>query len=586
MSQSKWHARAICDTLYVRNEITMNKIVHFNPKAAVMQEAEALLTAAAIAAFPDKTLPSFVVEIPADNKNGDIASNFAMAAAKSFGAAPRAIATSVTAAMNLAGTSFARCEIAGPGFINFFLADTWFADVVCGVLAAGDDYGRTDFGAGTKVNVEFVSANPTGPMHLGNARGGALGDCLAAAMDWAGYSVTREFLINDAGNQIVKFGKSLAARYLQHFKGEDAVPFPEDGYQGEDIKTLAAAFADVHGDAYLSETHEALCDALVAFALPKNVQGLKDDLAKYRIAYDVWFSETTLHESGAVQKILDKLAARGATYENEGAIWYKASEYGAEKDEVLVRANGIPTYFAADIAYHYNKFAERGFDKAIDVWGADHHGHVARMKGAMDAIGLDGSKLDVVLMQLVRLVRDGEPVRMSKRTGKAITLTDLLEEVPIDSARFFFNLREPGSQMEFDLGLAVAEDSANPVYYVQYAHARICSIIKNLAAEGITFSTDKPCDYALLTQPSERELIRFIANFPDEIIAAAKNYDPARVTRYAIDLATQYHKFYNACRVKDAEPALCTARLALCTATKNVIANVLGMLKITVPQSM
>ncbi|MEG0110601.1 MAG: DALR anticodon-binding domain-containing protein, partial [Oscillospiraceae bacterium] len=269
-----------------------------------------------------------------------------------------------------------------------------------------------------------------------------------------------------------------------------------------------------------------------------------------------------------------------------GAVWYKASEYGAEKDEVLVRANGIPTYFAADIAYHYNKFAQRGFDTAIDVWGADHHGHVARMKGAMDAIGLDGSKLDVVLMQLVRLVRDGEPVRMSKRTGKAITLTDLLDEVPIDSARFFFNLREPGSQMEFDLGLAVSQDSDNPVYYVQYAHARICSILKNLAAEGIVLGDADTCNFSLLQEPSERELIRFIAGLPDEIIAAAKNYDPARITRYAVDLATLYHKFYNACRVKDAEPSLCQARLALCTATKTVIANVLGMLKITIPESM
>ena len=469
----------------------------------------------------------------------------------------------------------------------------------------GDEYGRTDFGQNRKMNVEFVSANPTGPMHLGNARGGALGDCLAAALDWAGYDVTREFYINDAGNQVVKFGKSLAARYLQIFKGEDAVPFPEDGYQGEDIKVLAKAFADEHGDAYVNGDAQALHDALVAYALPKNIAALRDDLAKYRIAYDVWFHESTLHESGAVQEILDKLAARGATYEKEGAIWYRAAQfsekYGAnknarkgldgevteeDKDEVLVRANGIPTYLAADIAYHYNKFVTRGFDTSIDVWGADHHGHVARMKGAMDALGLDGSKLDIVLMQFVRLLQDGKPVKMSKRTGKAITLSTLLDEVPIDSARFFFNQRESGSIMDFDLDLAVKQDSDNPVYYVQYAHARICSILKKLAEEGITYNGALGCRLDLLTDDAERALIRHIANFPQEIIGAAKSYDPARLTRYAIELATQFHKFYNSCRVKDAEPALRDARIALCAAAKITLHNVLNMLKVTVPESM
>ncbi|MEG1153950.1 MAG: arginine--tRNA ligase, partial [Ruthenibacterium sp.] len=486
-----------------------------------------------------------------------------------------------------------------------FFSDAWFAGVVLAANLNGEDYGRTDFGAGKKVNVEFVSANPTGPMHLGNARGGALGDGLAAALDWAGYDVTREFLINDAGNQIVKFGKSLATRYLQIYKGEDAMPFPEDGYQGEDIKVLAQSFAEEHGDKFVNGDFEALQNAIIQYALPKNIEGLKNDLAKYRITYDVWFSETTLHESGAIQNVLDTLAARGATYEKDGAVWYRSTQYsekyGAnkntrkgldgevtteDKDEVLVRANGIPTYFAADIAYHYNKFVTRGFDTAIDVWGADHHGHVARMKGAMDAIGLDGEKLDIVLMQFVRLLQGGEPVRMSKRTGKAITLTTLLDEVPIDSARFQFNLREPGSTMDFDLDLAVKEDSDNPVYYVQYAHARICSILKALAADGTVFGGVVGCDLSLLTDLNERELIRLIANFPSEIIAAAKNYDPARITRYTLELATQYHKFYNTCHVKGTESALCQARLALCTATKNTLHNALTMLKISVPESM
>ncbi len=577
-----------------------------NPRQAAMDEARQLLTQAAQAAMekgllPAAELPEFIVEVPADIKNGDIASNLALAGARVFKSAPRKIAEAIVACLPaLEGSLFDRVEIAGPGFINLFLSNTYFADIVR-AAAGRDEFGRTDFGQGKKINVEFVSANPTGPMHLGNARGGALGDCLAAVLDWAGYDVTREFLINDAGNQILKFGKSLAARYRQHFLGEEAVPFPEDGYQGEDIKVRAAQFAEEVGDKYLNASDEELQKAITAFALPKNVQGLKDDLGKYRIQYDVWFSETTLHESGAVKAVVDKLTEMGATYEKDGAIWYRSTKYSAkygvnkkktadgeeeEKDEVLVRANGIPTYFAADIAYHYNKFAVRGFDRAIDVWGADHHGHVARMKGALDAIGLDGEKLDVVLMQLVRLVRDGQPVRMSKRTGKAITLTDLLDEVPIDSARFLFNMREPGSQMEFDLDLAVKEDSDNPVYYVQYAHARICSILKKLAEEGITFQGLESCDTSLLTEPAERELIRHIGNFPAEIINAAKNYDPARITRYVIELATLYHKFYNSCRVKDAESSLCQARMALCLATKNLLCSVLQMFKIRVPESM
>lgn len=584
----------------------MNQLFSQNPRSAAMAQARQLLEQAVNAAMekgdlPQTTLPDFIVEVPGDNRNGDIASNLALAGAKAFRCAPRKVADAIAANLpSLEGTLFEKVEIAGPGFINLFLSQGYFADVVRAAVSC-EQYGRTNYGEGKKINVEFVSANPTGPMHLGNARGGALGDCLAAVLDWAGYDVTREFLINDAGNQIVKFGKSLAARYLQHFKGEDAVPFPEDGYQGEDIKVRAAQFAEEVGDKYVNASAEELQQAITAFALPKNVQGLKDDLGKYRIQYDVWFSEMTLHNSGAVKAVVDKLTEMGATYEKDGAIWYRSSQYSAkygvnkkknedgeeeEKDEVLVRANGIPTYFAADIAYHYNKFAVRGFDRAIDVWGADHHGHVARMKGALDAIGLDGEKLDVVLMQLVRLVRDGEPVRMSKRTGKAITLTDLLDEVPIDSARFLFNMREPSSQMEFDLDLALSQDNENPVYYVQYAHARICSILKKMAEEGVEFKGIENCHTELLTEPAERELIRHIGNFAEEIISAAKNYDPARITRYVVDLATLYHKFYNACRVKDAEADLCQARMALCLAVKNIICSVLNMFKITIPETM
>ena len=581
---------------------------NYNPRLAALTQARTLLTAAARAAMadgalPQAELPEFIVEIPADVKNGDVACNLAMAGARVFRKAPRQIAEAITARLDLTGALFDRVEVAGPGFINLFLGQGWFTSVLR-AAAADPAYGRTDAGAGKRYNVEFVSANPTGPMHMGNARGGALGDCLAACLDWAGYDVTREFYINDAGNQIEKFGKSLAIRYLQLYKGEDACPLPAECYQGADIIAHAKAFADVHGDAYVNADFEALKQAIVAYALPKNIAGLQRDLGKYRIEYDVWFHESELHKSGAVQAVVDKLLASGACYKAEdGAIMYRSAQYAAKygvankrktddggeeeaKDEVLVRANGIPTYFAADIAYHYDKLAVRGFDKAIDVWGADHHGHVARMKGAMDAIGLDGSRLDVVLMQMVNLMRDGKPVRMSKRTGKAITLTDLLDEVPIDSARFFFNQRESTSTLDFDLDLAVRNDSENPVYYVQYAHARICSLLKRLESQGVTFAGADAVDAGVLADPAEQALLRLLAAFPAEIAAAAEKYDPARITRYCIDVATAFHRFYNACRILDAEGAVQQSRIALCLGVRGVIHNILTMFKINAPESM
>ena len=581
---------------------------NYNPRLAALTEARTLLTDAAKAAMADGTLPQadlpdFIVEIPADVKNGDVASNLAMAGARVFRKAPRQIAEAITAKLDLNGSLFAGVDIAGPGFINLFLGKEWFTSVLR-AACQNPEYGRTDAGAGKRYNVEFVSANPTGPMHMGNARGGALGDCLAACLDWAGYDVTREFYINDAGNQIEKFGKSLAIRYLQLYKGEEACPLPAECYQGADIVQRAKEFAEVHGDAYVNADFEELKKAIVADALPKNIAGLQRDLGKYRIQYDVWFHESDLHKSGAVQAVVDKLLETGACYKAEdGAIMYRSAQYAAKygvankrktddgseeeaKDEVLVRANGIPTYFAADIAYHYNKLAVRGFDKAIDVWGADHHGHVARMKGAMDAIGLNGEQLDVVLMQMVNLMRDGKPVRMSKRTGKAITLTDLLDEVPIDSARFFFNQRESTSTLDFDLDLAVRNDSENPVYYVQYAHARICSLLKKMEVQGVTFQGADGIDAAVLTDPSEQALIRLLAAFPAEIVAAADKYDPARITRYCIDVATAFHRFYNACRILDAEGAVQQSRIALCLGVRGVIHNILTMFKVNAPESM
>lgn len=541
--------------------------------------------AAAAGALPDVTPADFVVEVPADTAKGDFATNAAMVNAKAMRLPPAKIAAALTAHYTTGNSDVARLEVAGPGFINFFMQPGWFGRIVDEITTKGANYGRSDYGKGTKVMVEYVSANPTGPMHMGNARGGAIGDVLAEAMDWSGHDTTREFYVNDAGNQIEKFGISLEARYIQQLRGEDAVEFPEDAYHGADIIDHAKAFIALHGDSYLDKDSRERRDALIAYALPKNIESLKHDLGRYRIEYDVWFHESTLYPQ-MVEQVLELLRQRGMAYQQEGALWYKATAFGAEKDEVLVRANGFPTYFAADIAYHYNKFAVRGFDKVINIWGADHHGHVARLKGAMDAVGLSGDKLDIVLMQLVRLMKDGEPYRMSKRSGKSITLTDLLDEVPLDAARFFFIMREPGSPLDFDLDLAVEENSQNPVFYVQYAHARICSLLKNLAAEGITPRPVSVNDFTALVTKEEQELIRRLGQLPQEIIAAARGYDPAKISGYATDVATLFHKFYTACRVKGEPEALLYPRLALCAATKTVLGNTLALLKITAPDVM
>ncbi len=532
--------------------------------------------------FPAEAINPFNVERPADPKNGDVSTNAAMVCAKAFKTAPRKIAEEIVAKIDLGETYFDKCEVAGAGFINFFFSQSWYSDVVNAVIIEKENYGSTELGKGKSVLVEFVSANPTGPMHIGNARGGAIGDCLSAVLEKAGYNVAREFYVNDAGNQIEKFKTSLEVRYLQIYKPETELP--EDAYQGQDIVEHAKAFNDVYGDKYVNADSEERRQALCNFALPKNIQTLHDDLGKYRIEYDKWFTESSLHNSGAVKEIVEKLKESGYTYELEGALWFKSSELGDEKDRVLVRANGVPTYFVPDIAYHYNKLVTRGFDKAIDVLGADHHGYVPRMKAALKALGVDENRLDVVIMQMVRLVRDGEVYKLSKRSGKAITLATLLDEVPIDAARFFFNLREANSHFDFDLDLAASETSQNPVYYVQYAHARICSVLNKAKDEGIVL--DSNADLTVLKTADEQELIKFIATLPDAVNDAAKNYDPARMTRYVIELATLYHKFYNNCRILGEANDVMQARLTLCLAVKQIIFNILTMLKVTVPEKM
>ena len=574
----------------------------------LINDALGVLVAEGVA--PAEPLPSFAVEIPADKSHGDFAANTAMVCARAFKMAPRKIAELIIEKIDLSGSVFERAEIAGPGFMNFFLSKKWFAEAVESVLEEKENYGRTDYGQGKRVLVEFVSANPTGPMHIGNARGGAIGDCLASVLDWAGYHAEREFYVNDAGNQIEKFGKSLSLRYMHICSekgqqvlaeaadteevcrltyGEDGssedFPMPEDVYLGQDIIEHAKNYYDIHGNSLENVSEEERRKALVDYALPINIAGLERDLKKYRIVYDNWFRESTVHEKNETKLVVDKLMEAGKAYEQDGAIWFKATEYGMDKDFVLKRSNGLYTYIVPDIAYHYNKLVTRNFDKAINVLGADHHGYVPRLKAALNALGVDETKLDVVLMQMVRLVRKGETVKLSKRSGKAITLVTLLDEIPIDAARFYFNLREANSQFEFDLDLAVEKSSQNPVFYVQYAHARICSMLRNLESEGIT--VPEKADFTLLTDPREIELIRHIASLPQEIELAAKAYDPAKLTKYAIDLATLFHRFYDGCSVKNAGDAeLMNARILLCLAVRQTLRNVLTILKIEQPEKM
>lgn len=546
---------------------------------------QAVKKAVSNGALPEAEMPQFNIEKPANKDNGDYSTNVAMAGARAFKKAPRMIAEAIASCIDLDGTAFERVEIAGPGFMNFFLSQQFYSNVLKDVFSCGKDYGKSDYGQGKRVLVEFVSANPTGPMHIGNARGGAIGDCLASVLDWAGFSVNREFYVNDAGNQIEKFATSLEVRYLQHY--DPSIELPEDAYHGQDIVEHAENFIKEYGDKYVNADSKERRKALVDFALPKNIAGLEKDLGRYRITYDKWFRESTLHNDGSVQRVIDALKEKGVTYEQDGALWFKASEYGNDKDIVLVRANGLPTYIVPDIAYHYNKLVTRGYDKAIDVLGADHHGYVPRMKAALTALGLDASRLDCVIMQMVRLVREGETIKLSKRSGKAITLNTLIDEVPLDAARFFFNLREPNSHFDFDLELAAKQSSENPVYYVQYAHARICSIIKKAQEQGVELKTPSDDELALLNSKEEKDLIRHLSLLTDEIVSAAKSYDPAKITHYVIELATLFHKFYNAQRVMlDDNEGLMQARLFLCKAVKDTIYNILTMLKITAPEVM
>ena len=544
------------------------------------------------------------VEIPKDVSHGDYASSFAMAGAKAMHMAPRAIAQIICDHLELEGSFFQKAEIAGPGFLNFTLGPKWYGQIMADVEAEGVRYGQSDVGHGEKVMVEFVSANPTGPMHMGNARGGVLGDTLANVLKRDGCDTWKEFYVNDAGNQIHKFAVSIDARYRQILFGEENVPFPEEGYHGDDIKELAQAIYKEHGDSWKDLSEEERLDKMAQYGLSINIPKMKEDLLKYGIVYDQWFFESSLHESGYVAETVELLGQKGWTYEKDGALWLNTTQLLKEKymregktqeqvdkldlkDDVLRRANGFYTYFAADIAYHRNKLEKRGFQKAINIWGADHHGHVARLQAALDGLGLDGShRLVVVLMQLVNLLQDGQPVRMSKRSGKAIALHDLLDEISVDAARYFFNSRSSTSPLDFDLDLAVREDSDNPVYYVQYAHARICSMVRKMAEDGVAVPAAAEVDPTLLTQPEEKALLKALSELPEEIRLAARDYDPSRINRYLVELSGSFHRFYNTCRCMVDDPALRDARLKLADTTRAVIAAGLELLGVTAPEKM
>ncbi len=566
--------------------------------------AAAYEKAAAAGLLPAGAEVKASVEIPKDTSHGDYASSFAMAGAKALRQNPRVVAQTIVDHLDLSGSYFDRVEIAGPGFLNFTLGAKWFGEVIADIEREGITYGGSDEGKGERIMVEFVSANPTGPMHMGNARGGVLGDSLANVLQRVGYDTWKEFYVNDAGNQIHKFAVSINARYMQLLLGEENVPFPEDGYHGDDIRALAQAFYEVNGAGYQDKPEEERLDALAKFGLERNIPKMQEDLGRYKIVYDQWFYESELHSSGCVAETVDMLVAKGWTYEKDDALWLDTTRLLKEKfmregktqeqvdkldlkDDVLRRGNGFYTYFAADIAYHRNKLEERGFHKAINIWGADHHGHVARLQAALDGLGLDGShRLVIVLMQLVNLLQDGKPVRMSKRSGKAIALHDLLDEINVDAARYFFNSRASTSPLDFDLDLAVRQDSENPVYYVQYAHARICSLISRMAEEGVAVPTAAAVDASIMTTPEELSLIKTLAKLPEELRLAARDYDPSHVNRYLVDLAGDFHRFYNACRIREEAPALQIARLKLADTVRSVIANCLGILGVSAPEKM
>ena len=526
-------------------------------------------------------LPEVLLEVPPQKEFGDFATNFAMQSARALKCNPRMIAQAVVDNMDCAYVE--KMEIAGPGFINFYLKQDWIYDVLAGIIAEGENYGNLVSDCKEKIQVEYVSANPTGPLHVGHGRGAAVGSALANLMKAAGMDVSREFYINDAGNQINNLAASVNARYLEQLG--QTVEFPENGYHGHDIIETAERIVRIYGDRFLNMSEEERLQEFRTIALKEKLAALKEDLEAFNVTYDHWFSEQTLHDANAIKSACDLLTERGYLYEQDGALWLKATEYGDDKDRVVIRDNGIPTYFAADIAYHRDKYA-RGFDRVINLWGADHHGYIARMKAAVGALGYHPDQLEVLILQMVSLYRNGELVKMSKRTGQSVTLNELIEEVGTDAARFFFVMRSIDSQLDFDLTLATEKSNENPVYYIQYAHARICSIMRQLEEAGIAVMHATEAKLNTLVEASELELIKKLGEYPEMIAGAAKERAVHRVAHYVHDLAGLFHSFYNQCRILGVDSDLQQARIALVKTVGHVIRHALSILGVSAPERM
>jgi len=530
----------------------------------------------------EEEMPAVVLELPKDKAHGDYSTNMAMQLTRIAKKNPRMIAESLIANIDYTKASIQKIEIAGPGFINFYMDNSYLTELVPTVLKADENYGASNAGKGEKVQVEFVSANPTGDLHLGHARGAAVGDSLCNIMAKAGYDVSREYYINDAGNQINNLVYSVEARYFQALGLEK--PMPEDGYHGEDIIHIGAQLAAEAGDKWVNVSEEERYTFLRKYSIDAELAKLRTDLENFRVAFDVWFSETSLYEDGVIVPAIDKLRANGYVYELDGATWFKSTEFGDDKDRVLIKNDGSYTYLTPDIAYHKNKL-DRGFEKLINIWGADHHGYIPRMKAAIQALGYDKDALEVEIIQLVHLFKNGEKMKMSKRTGKAVTMRELVEEVGLDAVRYFFAMRSADTHLDFDLDLAVSQSNENPVYYSQYAHARISSILRSAAEQG--FEVDMNADFSLISAEKEVDLLKKIGEFPQVVADAAQKRMPHRITNYIFELASVFHSFYNAEKVMDTENVERTkARLALIKAVQITLRNALKLIGVSAPERM
>ncbi|WP_195576407.1 arginine--tRNA ligase [Paenibacillus sp. 1001270B_150601_E10] len=559
----------------------MNKGVIERIHEAVKQAIEDAIVKADL--VEREQLPVFVIEVPKDKTHGDLATNVAMQLTRIAKRNPRQIAEAIIENLEAGAASIESAEIAGPGFINFRMKRDYLYDVVREVTELGDDYGRSSFGQGEKVQVEFVSANPTGSLHLGHARGAAVGDALCNVLDFAGYEVTREYYINDAGNQVMNLAYSIEARYKQAL-GQEA-EMPEDGYYGEDIKGFAQELVEEKGDSLLSLSEEERVKFFRQYGLEKELAKIKRDLARFKVPFNSWFSETSLYETGEVIKALDALKERGEVYEQDGATWLNTTKYGDDKDRVLIKNDGSYTYLTPDIAYHRDKYA-RGYDKVINIWGADHHGYIPRMKAAMEALGNDPNKLIVLIAQMVSLFQNGEKIKMSKRTGKAVTMEDLMDEVGVDAIRYFFTMRSMDSHLDFDMDLAISTSNENPVFYVQYAHARVCSIFRQAEEQGIALKALSEIDFTSLQAEHEYDLLRKMGELSEEVEVAAREFAPHRLIRYVYELASLFHSYYKAERVITEDANQTQARLALLGAVRTVLANVLRLVGVSAPERM